>query len=119
MQVFGLQHQHTALIIGAIALAVAFLVAVAGINAQSAAATSLLPTTNISSDDDPASDDPITSILAEKSRIVSEDIAFLEQNLLMPGYDESIATSPAAPAEESVSVLHGLDLPWGENQIAY
>lgn len=115
MQVFGFQQQHAVLVIGAIALAVALLVAAAGFNAQSASATSLLPTTNISSDDDPASDDPITVILAEKNRVLIEDIAFLEQNLLMPGY----ATTPSAPAHESGSMVYELDLPWGENQIAY
>lgn len=119
MQAHTFRRQNQVLIVGTIALAVSVLIAMIALTTSSASATSLVATTNISADGDRLSEDPITSILAETNQFSTDDIIFLEMNILMPGDDTASPTSEGNPAGNSDPVVYELALPWGENPVAY
>ncbi len=84
------------------------------LNSPAVSATSLIASTNVAVDEE-AEADQLSTLIAQEPFLTSSRIAFLEDNVALPGYE----AAPISDDHTANPVENDLALPWSEDQAAY
>ena len=91
------------------------LVGVLVLGAQSASATSLISTGQMDADDERTAAEPMNSVMLVDAPLSRSQLFFLKDNFVQPVYSPDAESLGGSDTGDD----HGLDLPWGEDPIAY